>query len=103
MKGKESGMIASDLFRKRKILFFAALFLAFSAFTADILDLREELLILSSPYSSLDNNVTTGVVSDFTFTPEPLLQLLSVQRKSSVEISFMHLLPCGFRAPPSRS
>jgi hypothetical protein len=96
-------MMASDLFRKRKILFLAFLFLAFSAFTADILDLREELLILSCPYSSLDSNVTTGVVSDFTFAPEPILQLLPVQRKASVQISFMHLLPCGFRAPPSRS
>ncbi|MHB9096424.1 MAG: hypothetical protein ACYC5X_01225 [Syntrophales bacterium] len=96
-------MIACDQFRKRKILFLAVLFLAFSAFTADILDLREELLILSSPYSSLDNNVTTGVVMDFVSAPEPILQLLSVQQKASVRISFMHLLPCGFRAPPSRS
>jgi hypothetical protein len=96
-------MIVSDQFRKRKILFLAVLFLAFSAFTADILDLREELLILSCPYKSLDNNVTTGVVSDLTFAPEPILQLLSVQRKASVQISFMHLMPCGFRAPPSRS
>jgi hypothetical protein len=96
-------MVASDLFHKRKILFIAVLFLAFSAFTADVLDLREELLIISSPYSSLDNNVTTGVVSDFTFAPAPILQLLSVQWKASVEISFMHLLPCGFRAPPSRA
>ncbi len=96
-------MIASDQFRKRKLLFLAVLFLAFSAFTADILDLREELLILSCPYSSLDNNVTTGVVTDSVSAPEPILRLLSVQRKESVQISFMHLLPCGFRAPPSLS
>ena len=96
-------MITSHLSRKRKILFLAALLLAFSAFTADILDLREELLILSSPYSSLDDNVTTGVNSGFAFTPEPALLLSSVQQELSVEISFMHLLPCGFRAPPSRS
>ncbi len=96
-------MIAADLFRKRKILFFAVLLLVFSAFTADILDLREELLILSSPYSSLDDNVATGVVSDFVFAPEPMLVLLSVQQMTSVEISFIHLLPCGFRAPPCRS
>lgn len=96
-------MMTSDQFRKRNLLFLAALFLAFSAFTADVVDLREELLILSSPYSNLDDNVTTGVASDFVSAPEPLLTLLSVHRKASVRISFMHLLPCGFRAPPSRS
>lgn len=101
--GEEPGMIPSDLFRKRKILFFAALLLAFSAFTADILDLREELLILSSPSGGPDDNVTTGVVTDSILAPEPVLHFLSAQKNSSVEISFIHLLPFGFRAPPSRS
>ena len=96
-------MVASDRFRKRKFLFLAVLFLAFSTFTADILDLREELLIPSGPWSSLDDNITTGVASDFVSAPEPMLQLLAIQPKESVQISFMHLLPCGFRAPPSRS
>jgi hypothetical protein len=34
---------------------------------------------------------------------EPVLFSCSVHRKSSVKISFLHLLPYGFRAPPSWS
>jgi hypothetical protein len=96
-------MNASDLLHKRKTLLFAILFIAFSAFTADILDLREELHILSCPYSSLDNNVSTGLTSNHPFVPEQILRLRSVQRKASIKISFLHLLPYGYRAPPSWS
>ena len=88
---------------KRKILFFIVFFIAFTAFTADILDVREELQILSCPYSSLDNNVTTGLISNFLFAPEMILILSSAQRKVLPKISFLHLLPFGFRAPPSWS
>ena len=94
-------MTASSSLHKRKALFFVVLFIAFSAFTADILDLREELHMLACPYSSLDNNVTSGITSNATFETEPVLFSCSVHRKSSVKISFLHLLPYGFRAPPS--
>jgi hypothetical protein len=96
-------MIAFSSFKKRKAIVFVILFIAFSAFTMDILDLREELHLLSCTYSSLDNNVTTGITSRFTFEAEPAIILCSVHRKSSVKISFLHLLPYGFRAPPSWS
>jgi hypothetical protein len=96
-------MMASSSLHKRKAVFFVILFIAFSAFTMDILDLREELHLLSCMYRSLDNNVTTGITSCFTFETEPVLTLCFVHRKSSVKISFLHLLPCGFRAPPSWS
>ena len=96
-------MTASASFHKRKTLFLVILFVAFSTFTADILDLREELHILSCPSSSLDSNVTTGITSNVDFVPEPVVLFCSVHQKSSVEISFLHLLPYGFRAPPSRS
>jgi hypothetical protein len=33
---------------------------------------------------------------------KPVVLFCSGQRRLSVEISFLHLLPCGFRAPPSR-
>jgi hypothetical protein len=83
-----------------KTLFLVILFLAFSTFTADVLDLREELHLLSCPYASLDNNVSTGITSAVVFMLEPVAPCWSVPLNSSVEISFLHLLPCGFRAPP---
>ncbi len=89
--------------RKRKILFLLIFFIAFTAFTADILDVREEVQIISCPYSSLDNNVTTGLISNFLFAPEPTLILCPAQQKVLPEISFLHLLPFGLRAPPSWS
>ena len=94
-------MLAPSLLHKKKVLFFVVLFIAFSAFTLDILDLREELHLISCAYTSLDNNVTTGIASDFTVMTEPVLILRSIHQKSSVKISFLHLLPYGFRAPPA--
>ena len=64
-------MTASELFQKRKSLFLGILFVASFTFTADILDLREELHILSCPYSCLDSNITTGLINTTAFTPEP--------------------------------
>jgi hypothetical protein len=86
-----------------KTLFLVILFIAFSVFTADVVDLREELRILSCPYTCLDNNITTGVASNVSIEPKPLLTLFSVTEKASVEISFLHLLSYSFRAPPFRS
>ena len=94
-------MTALASLHKKKTLLFVILFIAFSIFTADILDLREELQILSCSYNRLGNNVTTGITSTADFAPEPLVLFCSIHRKASVEISFLHLLPYGFRAPPS--
>jgi hypothetical protein len=96
-------MTASDLFQKRKPLFLGILFVVSFTFTADILDLREELHILSCPYSCLDSNITTGLISTVAFSPEPIYIMVSEKKKASVKISFIHLLPYGFRAPPSKS
>ncbi|MHB9098076.1 MAG: hypothetical protein ACYC5X_09665 [Syntrophales bacterium] len=96
-------MAASATLHKRKTLLLVVLFLAFSAFTADILDLREELHILSCPYSCLDNNVSTGLTSDHPFVMEQIVTLWIVQQTASDKISFLHLLPYGYRAPPSWS
>jgi hypothetical protein len=85
---------------KRQALVFIVLFIAFSAFTTDIIDLREELYILSSPYSGLDSNISDGIISHIGLQSEPGFILRSVQEKTSVHISFLHLLPYGFRAPP---
>jgi hypothetical protein len=93
-------MTSSASLYKRKTLFLVILLIVFSAFTADVLDLREDLQILPSPYGSLDNNVTTGITDNVDFNPAPVILLCSVDWKSSVKISFLHLLPHGFRAPP---
>jgi hypothetical protein len=114
-------MIAS--FRKRKAFIFVAFFIFFSAFTSDILALRkdfhvlfcpdatlsnldshEQLPLLVRPHSSLDNNILISIVSDVAFDAEQNLMRCPAHWKSaSVEISFMHLLSYGFRAPPSWS
>jgi hypothetical protein len=94
---------ASAISYKRKSLFFIILFIAASAFTADILDLREDVHILSVPYSSLDSNITTAVISAITIALETIITSCPLQQKTSVEISFIHLLPYGFRAPPTWS
>jgi hypothetical protein len=96
-------MTASASLRKRTTLILVVLFIAFFAFTADILDLREELCLLSCPYSSLDNNVSTGLTSDLPFEPEPIIASRSVEQHTSATISFLHRLPYGYRAPPSWS
>jgi hypothetical protein len=93
-------MTASAAFHKRQTLLFIVFFITFSAFATDILDLREELCIRSTPYSSLDNNITAGIISDISLLPEPTLIFRSAQKKTSVKISFLHLLSYGFRAPP---
>jgi hypothetical protein len=89
--------------RKRKYFCFVILFITFSSFTADIIDLREELQILSYPCNNLDNNITTGMTDHFIYDPAPVLTLAPVHLKSLVVISFVHLPSCGFRAPPCRT
>lgn len=93
-------MRMSASLHKKPAISFIAFLIAFSAFTADIIDLREELYILSSPYSGLESNVSDGIVSHSGSQSEPGFVLCAVQKKTSVTISFLHLLPYGFRAPP---
>jgi hypothetical protein len=89
--------------QKRKAHLFVILLIVFSAFTADVMDLREELRLIPCPYNSLDNNITTGLISDAASETELFPMLLSIRQQSSVDISFRHLLPCGLRAPPFSS
>jgi hypothetical protein len=100
---REPSMTHFAWLRKRRLFCLAILFITFSIFTADIFDLREELQILSCPYNSLDNNITTGMTDTFLFDPAPILTLAPIRWTSSVVVSFSHLPACGFRAPPSRS
>jgi hypothetical protein len=96
-------MAASRMLQKRNSLFLIILFVAVSIFTADIIDLREELRFLSYPYSNLDSGITDGVACPFAVAPVPRISRSPVEGKTSVKISFIHLLPYGFRAPPSLS
>jgi hypothetical protein len=93
-------MTASALLHKRKTLFLVILFVAFSAFTVDILDLREEIHLLACLDSILDNNVTTGITNNIVFVQEKVVLFCPINRNISVKISFLHLLPYSFRAPP---
>ncbi len=90
----------ATLYRRKS--FFLLVFVAvFFTFTADVVDLREELRIISCAGSALDNNVATGLILPAGFNPGPFPTFCSVDRTSSFEISFLHLMPCGLRAPPS--
>jgi hypothetical protein len=94
-------MAAFASLHKRKTPFLVIFFLVFSAFTADILDLREELKIIACPYGNLDNHVSTGLTNNHPFELKYIITSSSVQRKAVVKYSFIHLLPYGYRAPPS--
>lgn len=94
-------MTAVVSLNRRKTLLLVLLLITFSAFAADILDLRDELGFLSCPYTSLDNNVAAGIPGSSPVTMEPqLIDLGAVSPRTSVNISFSYLLPFSFRAPP---
>jgi hypothetical protein len=101
--GRDSCMTHFASLRKRNLFCFIILFMALSIFTADIIDLREELQILSCPYNSLDNNITTGMTDHFVVDPAPLLTPSPVHWTPSVISSSSHLPSCSFRAPPCRA
>jgi hypothetical protein len=96
-------MIDLQSFKKRKTRFLGVLFVVLFIFTADMLDLREELLNVSCPFGCLDSDVTIGVISGVPFTPELILIMGSGKKEVSVKISFIHFWPYGFRAPPTQS
>jgi hypothetical protein len=93
-------MITSCLLIKRKSLFLLLVIATFICFGLDIIDVRDEVHLISCPYSSLDNNVTTGIQSSFSCEPEPMLAYFSFAKKASVVISFLSASPFHFRAPP---
>ena len=88
-------------FYKRKFIFLISLFAALSVFAADVVDLREELGILSCTNYNLDNDISTGVASHLSMEAAPLPLLFGVSKKALVVISTFPLLPYSFRAPPS--
>jgi hypothetical protein len=96
-------MIISCALNKRKSLFLLLVIATFVCFALDIIDVRDEVHLIACPYSSLDNNVTTGIQSSFSCEPEPMLVFFSFAKKASVVISFLSSSPFHFRAPPAWS
>lgn len=92
-----------SLLHKRKTLFCVVLLIVFSAFAADVVDLREDLRFLDCPYSHLDNNITAGIASQSSLETARDLVSYTAHKNSSTKVSFLHLLPYGLRAPPLRS
>ena len=97
-------MTASGLFRGKKGRSFVVLIIVFAAFAANAFDLREELNILSSPYSDPNDSVTAGVVNGSAVALQPLrlLGFLLPKRPPKIPSGYHHL-PCGLRAPPPQS
>jgi hypothetical protein len=93
-------MASLALRHKKKQLLLMITLIVFSAFAADIVDLREDLHILPAPYGCLDNTIMTGITESFDLKPVPVVMSSAFFPRSSVDISFLFLLPCGFRAPP---
>jgi hypothetical protein len=86
--------------QRKKACFLFFFFVVFAAFAADIVDLREDIHILSCPHGSVDSNITTCIQSLFSFVPDMVRKFCSLSQKSSVVISLFHLFPFGYRAPP---
>jgi hypothetical protein len=86
---------------KNRTFFFFILGVTFVAFAGDILDVRDEIHLLSCPYDNLDNNVTTGIQSSFAFEQKPVLAYFSLAKGASVPISFPITLAFHLRAPPA--
>lgn len=85
---------------KRKLICFIFL-IGIAAFTADVLDLRDELQMLPCPFGSLDNTVATGLISGFPTDPGPVVAVRAIQRKASFKVSLSTLFSYSFRAPPA--
>ncbi len=84
----------------KKALFLAVLLIIFSAFSAEVLSVRKELRHISCQDNVLDDGVTVAIVSNAVLYTVPTVIVSAVYRESSVKISFLHLLPYAFRAPP---
>ncbi len=94
-------MALSGSLYENRTFFLLVLAATFVAFTGDILDVRDEIHLLSCPYDNLDNNVTTGIQSSFAFEQKPVLAYFSLAKGASVPISFPIALAFHRRAPPA--
>jgi hypothetical protein len=92
-------MVFSSL-HKRKALFLAVLLIIFFAFTAEVLSVRKELRQLTCQDSVYGDDIAVGIVSNAVSYAAPTVIAGAVHYESSVIISFLHLLPYAFRAPP---
>jgi hypothetical protein len=111
---EESVVTDRDLFKKRNRFFLYFLFLTIFTFTADVLDLRDEVEVLSSftftgsiftcQYKYLDSNITAGLIQNFYVKkPNPILIKVFHTQGTSTTISCINSLSYSFRAPPAKS
>jgi hypothetical protein len=97
-------MRAPLLLREKRAFYSIVFLIALTAFSADILDLRQEIHLLGHQSGYLGGNITACIVSHVIFHTDSIPFVCSTVAESSVMIpSFPHDLPYGFRAPPARS
>jgi hypothetical protein len=96
-------MKAFGSLHKGNALFLIIALGALVAFAGDILDVRDEVHLLSCPYNSLDNNITTGLQSHFSFNFQLIPAFFSLPGEPLVVISPVNPLSFNFRAPPAWS
>jgi hypothetical protein len=88
--------------RKNDVVRVLALFCGLF-FAIDALDLQDELLNINNLNSVPDDNVTTGIHSDFSYDSSLTLIYCSDSGEESPLISRLHKVPYSNRAPPARS
>ena len=93
-------MVMSGPLYKRR-LFLLICLVTFAAFAADIVDLREEIGLVSGPDDCPDNNITSGSLTNSIFELGLSLKAFAVPLDSSTLTTFFHALPYNFRAPPA--
>ena len=94
-------MIAFGFSHKRKLIHLFFLVLVGIVFTANVLDLRDELRLISCQHSNWVQNITTGIQSCFSFDPAPILNFCTLIQDASFVITFLYISPVQNRAPPS--
>jgi len=77
--------------------------LVLAAFTADVLDLRDEILIPASPYGNLDETISSGLQSTSTFLTPEMPRYVHLSSQPEVPSWEQHALPFDLRAPPLQS
>jgi hypothetical protein len=91
------------LFHRRKACLLLVLFVSFVVFTANILDLRDELQLLPCSNGILTSNITTGIRSGFSFDQALSQTFCGLAQESPVLISSIRTFPTENRAPPTQS
>jgi hypothetical protein len=85
---------------KKEVFFLLILFITFSAFTVDVLDLRDEIQLGPSHNDNTGVNISTAIPVYPSLAFEAKNEYVCFHQVSSVTVSFIHLLSFSLRAPP---